>query len=78
MARRYVGIDLAKRTMEVCILDGGKIERHGLKTDEKGLQILALLLRTTDIVGYEVCGYGNRMARMSQRSWLYRAMSAAR
>jgi transposase len=65
MAIRYVGIDLAKRTMEVCIVEDGKrIERHGLKTDEKGQKILVKLLRKTDIVGYEVCGYGNRLARI--------------
>jgi transposase len=66
MARRYVGIDLAKRTMAVCILEGEQIERHGLTTDEKGRQILALLLRKTDVVGYEVCSYGNRLARALQ------------
>jgi transposase len=69
MARRYVGIDLAKRTMEVCIVEGKKIERHGLKTDEKGQNILAMLLRKTDIVGYEVCSYGNRLARTLQ-NWV--------
>jgi transposase len=64
MARGYVGIDLAKRTMEVCIIEEGKgIERHGLTTDWKGQKILGLLLRKTDVVGYEVCGYGNRLAR---------------
>jgi transposase len=67
MARRYVGIDLAKRTMEVCILDGTKIERHGLTTDEKGRHILALLLRKTDVVGYEVSSYGNRLARALEK-----------
>jgi hypothetical protein len=36
MARRYVGIDLAKRTMEMWVMKGKKIERHGLKTDGKG------------------------------------------
>jgi transposase len=67
MARRYVGIDLAKRTMEVCILEGKKIERHGLKTDEKGRQILRQLLRKDDVVGYEVCSYGNLLARMLEK-----------
>jgi hypothetical protein len=29
--KRFVGIDLTKRTMEVCIVrDGQKIDRHGL------------------------------------------------
>jgi hypothetical protein len=55
---RYAGIDLAKRTMEVCIVDGDKIERHGLTTDEKGRSILASLLRKTDVVGYAVLGTG--------------------
>jgi hypothetical protein len=63
MARRYVGIDLAKRTMEVCIVEGTKIERHGLKTDEKGRKTLRLLLRKSDVAGYEVCNYGNLLAR---------------
>jgi transposase len=67
MARRYVGIDLAKRTMEVCILEGTKIERHGLRTDEKGRQILMLLLRETDVVGYEVSSFGNRLARAMEK-----------
>ena len=65
--RRYVGIDLAKRTMEVCILDGGRIERHGLTTDEKGRGILVRLLRSGDVVGYEVCRFGNRLARLLQK-----------
>ncbi|MDR0655645.1 MAG: hypothetical protein LBG22_04955 [Treponema sp.] len=30
------GIDLAKRSMEVCILDGDAIKRRGLKTDAGG------------------------------------------
>jgi transposase len=67
MARRYVGIDLAKRTMEVCIVEDKKIERHALSTDEKGRKILALLLRKSDAVGYEVCSYGNRLARILQK-----------
>jgi transposase len=64
---RYVGIDLAKRSMEVCILDGDAIERHGLTTDEKGRRILVRLLRSGDVVGYEVCRYGNRLARLLQK-----------
>jgi hypothetical protein len=60
---RYAGIDLAKRTMEVCVVDGDRIGRHGLTTDEKGRNVLASLLRETDTVGYEVCRFGNRLAR---------------
>jgi transposase len=63
MARRYVGIDLAKRTMEVCMVEGQRIERHGLTTDEQGRQMLERLLRKRDVVGYEVSSYGNLLAR---------------
>jgi transposase len=63
---RYVGIDLAKRTMEVCIVEGTQIERHGLTTDEKGQHILSMLLGKTDVVGYEVSSYGNRLSRRLQ------------
>jgi transposase len=49
--------------MEVCIVEGKEIERHGLTTDAKGRNILSMLLRKDDVVGYEVCGYGNRLAR---------------
>jgi hypothetical protein len=45
----------------------GRIERHGLTTDEKGRSILASLLRKTDVVGYEVCRFGNRLARMLEK-----------
>jgi hypothetical protein len=64
---RYAGIDLEKRTMEVSILDGDKIERHGLTADGKGRSILASLLRETDVAGYEVCRFGNRLARMLEK-----------
>jgi hypothetical protein len=36
MARRYVGVGLAKRTIEMRVMKGKKIERHGLKTEGKG------------------------------------------
>jgi hypothetical protein len=67
MARRYAGIDLAKRTMEVCILEGKQIERYGLMTDGKGQQMLMLLLRKDDVAGYEVSSYGNRLARVLEK-----------
>lgn len=61
---RYVGIDLAKRSMQVCIVEEGKkIERHGLKTDLKGRQMLCSFLKKRDVVGIEVCGYANKLAR---------------
>jgi hypothetical protein len=64
---RYVGIDLAKRTMEVRVVDGDKIERHGLTTEEQGRKLLASLLRETGVAGYEVCRFGNRLARRPEK-----------
>ncbi|MDR2304296.1 MAG: hypothetical protein LBE10_06885 [Treponema sp.] len=66
MTGRYAGIDPAKRTMEVCIVEGAKIERYGLRTDEKGKKNLTLLVRESDVAGYEVGGRGNRLARALQ------------
>ncbi|MDR1389223.1 MAG: IS110 family transposase [Treponema sp.] len=64
MKERYVGIDLAKRTMEVCLVsDGAQIERHGLKTDAEGRRRLCGLLSRTDTVGFEVCAYATMLAR---------------
>jgi hypothetical protein len=62
-----VGIELAKWRMEVCILEGGKIERHGLTTDQKGRQILTLFLRKEEVEGYEVSSYGNLLARVMEK-----------
>ncbi|MDR0637412.1 MAG: hypothetical protein LBG27_00660 [Spirochaetaceae bacterium] len=67
MARRPGEIDPAKRTMEVCVVDGDKTGLHGLTTDEKGRKILVSLLRKTDEVGFEECRYGNRLARTLQK-----------
>jgi hypothetical protein len=52
--------------MEVCIAGSGKIERHGLKTDEKGQLVLAGFLRKSGVAGYEVCGYENRLTRFGR------------
>jgi transposase len=68
MEARYVGIDLAKRTMEVCILsEGRKIERHGLKTDEEGRRRLCGLLRKSDSVAFEICAYASGLARQLEK-----------
>jgi transposase len=66
---RYVGIDLAKRSMQVCAVkeDGAEIERRGLLTDERGRQMLCSFLRKEDIVGMEACGYANKLARMLEK-----------
>jgi transposase len=52
--------------MQVCTVqeENAVIERRGLKTDEKGRQLLCAFLRKEDVVGMEVCGYGNTLARI--------------
>jgi transposase len=67
MKRRYVGIDLAKRSMQVCILDGKEIIRHGLKTDARGRRMLGHLLRRTDVVGMEMCCCAVMLTREIQK-----------
>jgi hypothetical protein len=67
MARRCVGIDLAKWTMKVRILGRIKIEWHGLTTDRKGRQILTRMLRKSDVAGYEANSFGNRLARALEK-----------
>ncbi|GHV38076.1 hypothetical protein AGMMS49546_07720 [Spirochaetia bacterium] len=66
---RYVGIDLAKRSMQVCTVteESAAIERRGLKTDEKGRQLLCSFLRKGDVVAMEVCGYANTLARILRK-----------
>ncbi|ULQ58601.1 transposase [Brucepastera parasyntrophica] len=70
-AKRYVGLDLAKRTMEVCILnDCGKTElsKSGVKTDETGRSQLANILKQTDIVGMEACAYAFVLGRYIEQA----------
>jgi hypothetical protein len=53
--RRFVGLDLAKRTVEVCILCEGERAQgmSRVRTDEKGRERPASLLRKDDVVGME-------------------------
>jgi transposase len=62
---KFVGLDLAKRTMEVCILcDGEKTQRYsGVSTGEAGREKLAGMLRAGDTVGMEACTYAFVLAR---------------
>ena len=64
-ARRYVGLDLAKRTMEVCIFsdEEDNLSLSGVKTDESGRRRLARLLKQNDVVGMEACSYAFMLKR---------------
>ena len=63
--RRYVGLDLAKRTMEVCILsdEEASLSMSGVKTDESGRKRLVKFLKQTDVVGMEACAYAFMLKR---------------
>jgi len=53
MNRRHIGIDVGKRTMEVRIIDKGKVINWNGKTDERGREALLGILRETDRIGIE-------------------------
>ncbi|MDR0599149.1 MAG: hypothetical protein LBG84_03580 [Treponema sp.] len=74
--KQYVGLHLAKRTMEVCVVKDGQpaIEREsGVKTDGKGIE---RLLTKNDVVGMEVAAY---MPTATPSCWrgIYRKRSVA-
>jgi transposase len=62
---RYVGLDLAKRTMDVCILRGTEkaVRYSGVKTDAVGREGLARLLDERDTVAMEACSYAFVLTR---------------
>jgi hypothetical protein len=63
--KRFVGLDLAKRSIEVRILGEGEgSERHGgVKTDGKDRERPASLLRKDDVVGREACSVAFLLGR---------------
>lgn len=66
--RRFVGIDLAKKSMEVCILAEGKAAlRSSFKTDAPGRTRLAEKLNETDTVAVEACSLAFVLARQLER-----------
>jgi transposase len=64
-----VGLDLAKKTLEVCIVcDGAKPLRYsGIKSDATGRNRLAGLLRPGDVVAMEASGYAFMLTRFLER-----------
>ena len=62
--KRAVGIDLAKRTMEVRFMkDGEKTIAWNSKTDVIGREKLYAKLTKDDVVGIEACSLAFVMAR---------------
>lgn len=62
-ARRFVGIDLGKRTWDMCVIDEeGSVSFSNGKTDYAGRQKLYRQLLPTDRVGIEVCSLAMKMS----------------
>lgn len=69
VAGRFVGIDLGKRTYEMCIVDRqGKIKRSGGKTDFAGIDRLCEKLNADDAVAIEACNLAFRIERAIRKS----------
>ena len=65
--KRFVGIDLGKRTYEACAISrGGSLERWNGKTDDVGRERLAARLRYDDVVGVEAGSTAFHIARRLQ------------
>ena len=64
VAGNAVGIDLGKRTYEMCIISrNGKIARTGGKTDFSGIEGLCRKLKKDDVVAVEACSLAFRIER---------------
>jgi transposase len=65
---RFVGVDLAKRSMEVCVLQEGKAPaRSSYRTDAAGRARLASSLKKDDTVAVEACSLAFVLARQLER-----------
>lgn len=68
-AGRFVGIDLGKRTYEMCLIDRKrKITRTNGKTDFKGLNKLCEKLSAEDLVAIEACNLAMRIERQIRQT----------
>lgn len=69
VAGNYVGIDLGKRTYEMCTISpNGEIGRTGGKTDFSGLARLCEKLSADDVVAIEACNLAFRIERQLRKS----------
>jgi len=65
---RFVGVDLAKRSMEVCFLaHDGTAERRSYRTDDDGRRRLGSALRKSDRVAVEACSLAFVLSRQLER-----------
>jgi transposase len=65
---RFVGMDLAKRSMEVCLLEEGKAAvRSNYTTDAAGRARLGKSLQSNDTVAVEACALAFVLARQLKR-----------
>ncbi len=64
MSRGFVGIDIGKKTLEICRLrENHKIEWNRVNTDEKGITSLLKWIRDDDTVALEACSQSFRIAK---------------
>ncbi len=66
---RFIGIDLAKRTMEICVLSAASPRpvRTSYRTDAAGCARLAKLVRRDDLVAMEACAFAFVLTRRLTR-----------
>jgi transposase len=68
MNGRFVGVDLAKRSMEICVLsEGTETVRRSYKTDASGRDRFIGTLGQTDTVAVEACSLAFVLAKQIQR-----------
>jgi transposase len=67
--KNYVGIDLGKKTMEICkLISDGSIKRLSLKTDIEGRKRLIQFLTKNDVVGMEACAFAFFLTKEIKKS----------
>ena len=60
---RYVGVDLHKRSFQVCYLSRGKTQQQEYKISKIGIELFKESLRKTDQVGIEATGNAGYLGR---------------
>ena len=77
--RRFIGIDLAKKSMELCILcEGQAAVKSSYKTDAGGRTRLCANLKASDTVAIEACALAFVLDRQLERDKVSRRRVADR